>query len=524
MFRHQGLRNMISLSLLMLLAMGSLWAQAETAQGVVFEDLDGDGLQGPAEPGIEGVAVSNQIDVVLTDAEGRYELSIEGDAVIFVTKPAGYAVPLSENNLPQFFYVHRPMGSPDTTYPGVAPTGALPERIDFPLERIDEPEQFRIVAMADPQPENGQEIDYLRRDVYSDLADLDVHHGVVLGDIMYDDLDLFGSHIAAIGRTGIPFYHIQGNHDMNYDAPPDEVSDDQSNETFVRHFGPDSCSWNVGRVHFVALDSIIKGEENDYEEGFGERQLTWLRNDLAHVPSDHLVVLCTHSPIRFLTSRRPDNPLVVNAGALFEILEGHERILSLSGHTHYNFHHRFGPEDGWTGEGRFDQLNCVTACGAWWSGPTDVRGIPVTDQRDGSPNGFTVIEFDGAEYRTEFRAAGLGREHQMRIYPPGDHSAGESPRTTVLVNVFHGGPESTVECSLDGGEFLPMVRRPQTDPVAELYYAGPAESGKTWIDPTQSDHIWELDFGDSLPRRGTHRITVRVTEPDGDVFTSSRIY
>ena len=57
----------------------------QTASGYVYE-------QGSTR-GIPGVMVSNQRQVVLTDENGYYELPLEEDCSIIVTKPAAYNFP-----------------------------------------------------------------------------------------------------------------------------------------------------------------------------------------------------------------------------------------------------------------------------------------------------------------------------------------------------------------------------------------------------------------------------------------------
>jgi len=87
-------------------------ATAEQARGYVFEDLNHNGSHDTAEPGIPGVAVSNGRDVVLTGEDDGYHLPVESRTILFITQPAGYRVPLDENNLPRFFYIHYPFGTP----------------------------------------------------------------------------------------------------------------------------------------------------------------------------------------------------------------------------------------------------------------------------------------------------------------------------------------------------------------------------------------------------------------------------
>ena len=60
-----------AVALLLLLAAP---APAE-ASGIVFVDLDQSGVREAGEPPAPGVAVSNGLDVVRTDAEGRYVLA-----------------------------------------------------------------------------------------------------------------------------------------------------------------------------------------------------------------------------------------------------------------------------------------------------------------------------------------------------------------------------------------------------------------------------------------------------------------
>ena len=91
---------------------GGLAGGAGTASGRVFDDLNQDGEYGPGEPGVAGVSVSNGCDVVLTSSEGVYEIGLAPGQILFVAQPAGYVVPVDDNNLPSFFYLHYPDGTP----------------------------------------------------------------------------------------------------------------------------------------------------------------------------------------------------------------------------------------------------------------------------------------------------------------------------------------------------------------------------------------------------------------------------
>ena len=102
-------------------------ALATNATGQVFLDSNKNGLLDAGERGIAGVRVSNGLDVVTTNNEGRYTLPVDEQSIIFITKPRDYAIPVNAHMLPQFYYIHQPAGSPaGMRHEGIAPTGPLP--------------------------------------------------------------------------------------------------------------------------------------------------------------------------------------------------------------------------------------------------------------------------------------------------------------------------------------------------------------------------------------------------------------
>ena len=89
-----------------------LAANASTVSGFVYENRSSVPGRQAGDPGISGVLISNGRDVVKTDAAGRYVLPIDDESIIFVLKPTGYAVPVDEDMLPRFYFIHQPAGSP----------------------------------------------------------------------------------------------------------------------------------------------------------------------------------------------------------------------------------------------------------------------------------------------------------------------------------------------------------------------------------------------------------------------------
>jgi len=196
---------------------------AATVTGIVFDDTAGDGSRKPDSRGIPGVLVSNGREIAVTDIGGHYSLPVGDETVVFVIKPSGYMTPLEPGTmLPRFHYIHQPNGSPaslDLTFAGIAPTGPLPASVDFPLRRQDEPKSFEVVLFTDPQPETDVEVDFIREDVLAPLRGTRARFGMTLGDLMFDDLSLYGRYNALVGTIGLPWYNIGGNHDLNFEAP-----------------------------------------------------------------------------------------------------------------------------------------------------------------------------------------------------------------------------------------------------------------------------------------------------------------
>lgn len=505
-------------------------AAAATATGIVFNDANANGLRDADETGLGGICVSNGRDVVRTSSDGRYTLPVDDDTMVFVIKPSGYRTRLDENNLPQFSYNHKPAGSPKTLkFPGVPPTGPLPASIDFPLTQTSEPTAFDVVFFGDPQPRDQKEIDWIAHDVVEGLGGVDAAFGVTLGDILFDDLSLFDSLNRTIGKIGIPWYNVIGNHDIDYASDNDELSD----ETFERVYGPPYYSFDYGGVHFLNIDDIhwmSEGGKKLYRSGLSEKQLDFVENDLAHVPQDRLVVVMMHIPLvrstPWIESRRE---------RLFRILEKRDRCISIAGHTHHHEHTMISEVDGWKGPKPHHHMINVTVCGSWWSGKPDEHGIPHATCADGTPNGFSVMHFDGADYTLEYRAARREADYQIRVTAPDVVPAAAASEQYFQANVFNAMPGARIEWHLQSrapstGEIAwqIMEKNASTDPIYQALFdeeSKIADANLAWRrlgKPMICPHLFKARLG-ATATAGTHIIQVRATNPNGQVLTGSRI-
>jgi hypothetical protein len=491
----------------------------QLARGVVFEDLNRNGLRDRGELGIEGVRVSNQRDVVVTDANGRWELPSSEDVIFFVVKPSGWMTPVNSHQLPRFYYIHKPGGSPaNLKFPGVTPTGPLPASIDFPLHRAVEPESFKVVFFGDPQPRDVKEVDYIKHDVIEDLVGTDARFGVTLGDIVFDDLSVFEPLNAAIALIGIPWYNVLGNHDINYDVPNDRLSD----ETFERLYGPNYYSFDYGPVHFVVLDDVnwegAKPEgSGKYSAGFDEQQLAFLANDLVHVPQDQLVVLSMHIPLTAVTNRE----------AIYRLIENRPYTISFSAHTHNQTHRFITKADGWNGAEPHQHVINVTVCGSWWSGVPNEVGIPHATMSDGAPNGYSIVSFNkNLRPIIDFKAARRPESYQMNIHAPEEVTISEAFNTTVYVNVFAGNERTAVRMRLGGvGAWVQLLKTDEPDPYFVKQKKMEEEfqlPGRKLPNPANSSHLWKGKLPANL-KAGTQFIEIEATDMYGRIHRDQRI-
>jgi hypothetical protein len=499
----------------------------QTVTGIVFHDLNNNSLFDAGEPGIGDVAVSNGTAVELTDEEGRYKIELKDDAIIFVIKPGNFNYPVNENNLPQFYYNHKPGGSPGLKYTGVYPTGDMPKKIDFPLLAGSDSDAFSMIVFSDPQAYNETQVDYYDHSIVEELIAVQgPEFGITLGDIVGDRLDLFEPTNRATARIGLPWFHVLGNHDMNFDATIQEHAD----ETFERVYGPATYAFNHGKVHFIVLDDVIYPNQitgHHYVGGLRESHFQFIENSLQFVPKDHLVVLCMHIP---LFNEAPWGETFLNSHRerLFQLLSNHPFTFSLSGHTHTQRHHYFDEEDGWKGAHPHHHYNVGTASGDWWSGELRKNNTPDATMRDGTPQGYNILHFKGNTYTYDYRVIGEPENYKMKLWGPKVVPHNQHFRGELFVNFFQGSPHDTIEYRVNDGEWRRMRYTVEPDPhvcamrqkwdTAEILPVGVRPSN-----PVNCYHLWKVRVPTNV-ELGENVITVRVKDKLGRTYEDLFIY
>ncbi len=495
---------------------------AETANGVVFNDQNANGVRDSNEPGLPNIKVSNGLEVVATDSQGNYHIEVNDDTILFLIKPRDWQTQIDEQNLPRFYYIHKPAGSPDDgyKYAGVKPTGPLPESIDFPLVASRDPDQFTMIVMGDPQPATRQQVRFYANDVIAELIDSPALFGMSMGDIVGDDLSLFEPVNAVQALVGKPWYNVLGNHDINFDSPDDKHSD----ETFEHVYGPPNYAFQYGDVHFVVLDNVVwlGSNEKSYRGGLSDEQLTFVKNYVDGVPRDDLLVICTHIPLPEIVVDAHSKPhSSPEFRKLLGILSSHPHTMSFSAHTHFTHQHFSGEEDGYAPEAGTEHHhhNVPTGSGSWYKGPRDVQGLPDTTMADGAPNGYILATFKGNEYQLRYKGARMPPEYQMAIQAPEVIPAAESTNTKIVVNVFNGNERSKVRMRVRGhGDWQTLPQTPGYDKAYQTYQAHNRETERhqrrVLPEPKFTRHLWSAPLGVAL-NPGFYILEVEATDMFG---------
>ncbi|MGP4109476.1 calcineurin-like phosphoesterase C-terminal domain-containing protein [Streptomyces sp. 4N509B] len=554
-------------------------ADPTTLTGTVFVDRDRDSVQDRRERGLAGVTVSNGRDVVTTDRQGRYELPVYDNMTAFVTQPAGYQVPVDDANIPQFHYNHLPEGSPELRYGGIAPTGPLPDAVNFPVVRSGETDARaqECVIAGDLQPYDTTEVEYARLGAISDLSRRDGYEGcgsLFVGDIVGDDLSLYDDVRGLTSVLNGPARMLPGNHDLDFDAPNAEHSFD----TFRAQLAPAYYSYDVGNVHVVALNTVRYPCTGDVDNADGthpecatstrryngwidEEQMAWLERDLARTDDDSLVVLASHISLLNWADQGSRTHQVDQVQRVHELLEGREAV-AVSGHSHSIENMRTGDAmEGWRElwgvEGLpFPHITAGAISGDWYSGEMTENGYPTALGRDGGRPGVLTLDVRGNDFRERYTVTGESDRVQTQLAlnsptyrewyearrawnadpqgaapEPGDplvidrdDLAGDTWLTT---NFFIGSTGSTVEVSLDGRPSQPATR------TQEMRGEAP-RIGAEWSDPyaatqqlvhggsvaDRSMHLWRFELPATLTE-GEHRARVRATDAYGRTFTDT---
>ena len=455
--------------------------------GYVFRDSNGNGVMDAGEQGIAGILVSNQKEIVKTSADGKYEISVQGRKTVYVVKPSDYGIAKYYVNIEEL----------------------KDGRHDFAMVPKAVKKEFKTLMVGDPQMRTDTVLHCFQEDIVTEMLNYDVDFAMILGDVADNDLSIYPKEKMLVSKLPYPVYRVFGNHDTDYKAASVE---DQAG-VFINHYGPDYYSFNEGDVHFIVLDNIYyqgwdneKNKQGSYFGALSETQYNWLEADLSHVGNDKLLVLCMHIPLLEQYSYQKD------IRRIFSLLDGRPHLLALSGHLHAMENYFFKPETNWNATAKFQNVTVGAACGSWWSGPMDERGLPVATCTDGAPNGYFEFTFSGNSYDYRFIPANHREDFQMRLTVHGDK---------LYANIFSATKEAEVVAVIDGGEPCVMKNVREKDPFILSTYDKRWNFDNWQPNMQETEHLWSMTLP-ALPA-GVHHIKVTGVDANGKTYVAHKL-
>lgn len=467
-------------------------AQATPSPAVVHGRVvttDGNG-----HSAVPGVMVSNGRDVVLTRTDGSWTLPAGEDGDVFVIKPPHMRIVDGKGDAP-------PLAAD-------ARSSSAGAEVTFTLAPEREPDRFDVVLLADTQPESEEELGFVRDDILAGLLARPAAFGIHHGDVVSDAPQLFPRYLDLLRATGLTWHHCVGNHDLDHGAP-DKLA---ARATWRPTFGPRWYAFHYARALFFVLDNVddLHTGEGRYEGRFGREQLAFVRQVLANVPNDRLVVLSMHIPLRSYLAPEVASDVTADYQELLALLADRPYAVSFSGHLHATEHHYLQVPGTVSGLPSHHHHVLTAASGSWWSGPRDGRGIPCADSTDGSPNGFHVLRVSGTSYQTEFVPAGRKGFPHLRAELQASDDRGTCE---LMVNVFDGGPRTRVSFRIGGSDWRPMHLERLRDPMVCRMLQGQTPR-KSWVEPTLSSHIWIAPLAEAR-MCAPLRLDVRIVDEYG---------
>lgn len=438
--------------------------------------------------GIARVMVTDGTNCVFTDANGKYRLESTNEAdFVYLTVPSGYEIP-ADDHVAKFYQ-------------------AIPKETkgnftaDFRLTKMQQDDRRHFTMVwADPQINNQEHADKLHEQVVTDtrahaaeLLKKGPVTGISAGDISWDQPNIISEYKKAVKNTGIPFFQVLGNHDMDINTRSDEKSD----LTFKKSFGPAWYSFNRGNAHYIVLDNVFYYSNTyNYIGYITEKQFKWLAQDLAAVKPGSPVFVSMHVSAytneKAREQKKEDNPgnITFNRKYLYEMLKPYQAHL-LTGHTHYN--------ENRIEDGVYEHIHAAV-CSAWWTGPVC---------EDGTPGGYGVYEINGDQVSWYYKSIGHPKNFQMKIYAPGTSKL--RPQA-ITANVWNWDPQWKVSWYEDGKAMGNMQQTTDYDADAIKYLNGSVKY--TWMKARLTDHLFTAS-----PSSSAKVVKVEAVDRFGNIYT-----
>ncbi|MBR2859320.1 MAG: calcineurin-like phosphoesterase C-terminal domain-containing protein [Alistipes sp.] len=349
---------------------------------------------------LAGVVISDGLLCVQTDETGYYEIDSDLSRTKFITAsiPSGYSAPTDANGLPIFYH---------KVTDEERKKGLVQHTFEF-LPITNNPERYTLIVGADPQPRAStagfDNIAYhsldMCEDFYRDMREKAATisgrnvYGMMLGDLVHENMSLFDNYIAGLKTLGFPMFNILGNHDND----PTAANDTEGRRKYEEKLGPTYYSFNIGKQHYVVLDNLImkkRASDNtlrEYDQGLTDEIWQWLQNDLAYIDRSTTIMVAAHSPM-FMGDNMSERSKHAQGhrSDYANLFSKFNKVHAWAGHSHVTFNYVY-PES--SNLKNLEVHTVARSTGELWTNEYTANG---------TPRGYTVVEVDGDDISWYFK-------------------------------------------------------------------------------------------------------------------------
>lgn len=523
---------------------GEMQVVVTAAAGDILEPAMGSTVYGKvicAGKGVEGVSVSDGVEVVRTNKDGVYQLpSKKYHKYVFISVPSGYE-PARQGILPA---IHAQLTKSESA----------PERVDFQIKEAGDQTSHTMLVMGDMHLANrtndrNQFKDFVKDINAYSLALSGPVYGLTLGDMTWDlywevNNYHYSDYLAdAQAISGLTIYQTIGNHDHSMYL----AGDFDTVIEYKQKVAPTYYSFNIGNVHYVVLDDVectnSKATTDDngkacyertYNSNLVQEQLDWLQKDLSYVSKTTPVAVSMHIPLYTASGSYnwSTSAFKEHAKSLENLLKEFTEAHVFTGHTHVVY----GVDKRSTNH--IIEHNSGSVCGTWWWSGNETPGVSIG--QDGSPSGYMVVKVNGNQFSWQFKGTGSPISTQFRTYdrnnihinasnyvPNGDAShqsafapglwATASSANEVYINVWNYDPSWKVEVT-EGGKALSVSKVSAKDPLHLIAYtAKRLNKNKTaTFETTSTGHMFK-----TTATSASSTLEIKVTDGFGNVYTET---
>lgn len=477
---------------------------SEEVSGQVYLDTNKDGFYNSGETMLEGILVSNGIDIVSTDKKGQFNLVRVGHLPVFIIKPTGYQVSTNQDGQPVFYEQN------------------TNKKLQFGLYKQEEGDSSKIVLLGDTQPHNLDEVYYILRGSTDELKTRVYDFSLSLGDVVSDNPVILPLVKEVIGASGSTSYFTFGNHDLNWKSLYEKGLENWDMD-WINAVGPTYYAMSWGNTNIISMNNInIKWNNQkgkyDFDYFMKKDQMTFINNYLSYLNKSDLLIITSHA--------RPDD--IVNKQDFYNLFKGFSKVLFVFGHHHQTENYIITKKEGWPNELPAHCIDVGAVCGGHWRGEEDAFWIPSATMIDGTPKGYTLLDIINGDYQLKYKPSRMSEEKQMHIYTPDylTYDANFSDLDSLAdssfyVNIYLGSEQTKVEFRVDGGDWLSMKKVNEPDPYLKRHMMrqklgiypteGARKLKRDYEDIANCSHLWKASYPENLTY-GVHELEVRFMD------------